>query len=304
MNKIAVQTGGTEKLYGTAEAYGRIKDWGFDAVDANIDHVLSGGNITKNDIPELLIKGGRECMELFKPWRDGAKTYGVDNFQAHAPFPSWVAGEAEINGKMIEVLKNTIRACDYIDCRRLIIHPFFAGYDKMLSFEDEWALNLESYAKLIPVAKENGVTICLENMFTAFKGKIIAACCSNPVLACKYVDELNALAGENVFGFCLDTGHALLCGLDIRQTMLTLGKRICAFHIHDNNGTSDQHLAPYMGVLDWQRFIEGLRLIGYKDTLSFETFNVWNVVDNEVIDHMMRFIYDCGVMFSRRAELQ
>ena len=63
MNKIAVQTGGTEKLYGTVEAYGHIREWGFDAVDANIDHVLSGGNITKKNIPEVLMKGGRAGME-------------------------------------------------------------------------------------------------------------------------------------------------------------------------------------------------------------------------------------------------
>ena len=301
MNKIAVQTGGTEKLYSVKEAYRRIRDWGFDAVDANIDHVLSGGNITKGMIPPVLIKGGRECMDLFKPWAEGAKEAGIENYQAHAPFPSYVADNPDVNADMIEVLKNCIRACDTMDCRNLIIHPFFLGYDKQLSARDEWDLNIESYAKLIPVARECGVTICLENMFSGFRGKIYAACCSNMVTAANYVDELNRLAGSETFGFCLDTGHALICGLDIKQCMLTLGKRIHAFHIHDNNGLNDQHLAPYMGVLDWNRFVEGLKEIGYDATLSFETFNVWNTVDNEVMDNMMRFIADCGRMFARRA---
>ena len=61
MNKIAVQTGGTEKLYSVKEAYKRIRDWGFDAVDANIDHVLPCNDIGKGTIPETLIRGGRDC---------------------------------------------------------------------------------------------------------------------------------------------------------------------------------------------------------------------------------------------------
>ena len=300
MNKIAVQTGGTEKLYSVKEAYKRIRDWGFDAVDANIDHVLPCNDIGKGTIPETLIRGGRDCMALFDPWKEGAQEAGLDNYQAHAPFPSCIVDDSLKNSQMIEVLKNVIRASDYIGCRNLIIHPFFFGYDRQLRAEDEWDLNIESYSKLIPTARECGVTICLENMFSGFRGKIYAACCSNMTTAAKYVDELNAIAGSEVFGFCLDTGHALLCGLDIEQCMLTLGKRIHAFHIHDNDGLNDKHLAPYMGILDWNRFMRGLKEIDYTGTLSFETFNVWNTVDLRVMDTMMRHIAACGRLFAAK----
>ena len=144
------------------------------------------------------------------------------------------------------------------------------------------------------------VTICLENMFTSYKGKIYAACCSEIDTACRMIDELNRIAGEKLFGFCLDSGHMLLCGLDAKETVLKLGKRISAFHLHDNDGRNDQHLAPYMGILDWNRLIEGIKVIGYDATLSFETFNVWNVVDTEVMTSMMKYISECGRMFARR----
>ena len=305
MAMIGVQTGGLTRLYGIDGAYRAIRDAGFDAADVNLDELLGYRDILDQKRPAVF--GGAFEESWFRPYRDAAEKYGIVNAQAHAPFPSWVAdfeGTSDYNDYLLHVMEITIAGCASIGCKKLVIHPFFGTYEHMLSEEAEWELNKERYARLIPAAKRWGVTILLENMFVRHRGKIYQACCSDFHQAARYVDELNGLAGEKVFGFCLDTGHALLCGLDIRQTMLTLGKRICAFHIHDNNGTSDQHLAPYMGVLDWQRFIEGLRMIGYKDTLSFETFNVWNVVDNEVIDHMMRFIYDCGVMFSRRAELQ
>ena len=309
MNKISVQTAGPETILGIDETYRLIKEWGFDAADANIDHVLGYGAICENRIPEVLIKGGKECMDLFRPWGEMAKKYGIENYQAHAPFPSFIRsiGKPEhdkaVNESMLAVLENTIRGCEIINCHNLIIHPFFAGYDTQLSPEDEWNLNIESYSKLIPAAKNAGVTICLENMFMGRKGKIYAACCSDITKACEYVDTLNAISGEKTFGFCLDTGHALLCGLDIKQTMIELGDRICAFHIHDNDGKDDLHIAPYMGVLDWNRFVEGLKAINYDKTLSFETFNVWNKIDTEVVPDIMRFIARCGRMFAKRAAM-
>lgn len=305
MNKIAVQTGGPEEVFGVDETYRKVKEWGFDAVDANIDHLLSGGDIRKNIIPEILVSGGKDCMDLFTPWADAAKKYGIDNYQAHSPFPSYILEEndacKETNKKMIEVLKNMIRGCDKMNCRNLIIHPFFLGYNDYPSVEEEWNVNIDSYSKLIPVAKEYGVTVNLENMFAGYRGKMYAACCSDITVACKYIDTLNSLAGEKLFGFCLDTGHALLCSLDIKRTMVELGDRITAFHIHDNDGRNDQHLAPYMGVLDWNRFMEGLKAIKYDRTLSFETFNIWNVVNRGVIDEMMRYIAKCGRMFAEAA---
>lgn len=304
MIKISVQTGGPVTYYGIDEGYRKIREWGFDAVDANIDQLMTGKEIRENSFSDLFVKGGDDFMDLFTPYAEAAKKYGIDNYQAHAPFPSYIYPEnadSDFNARMIEVLKNMIRGCDKIGCRNLIIHPFFAGYDHLLRPEEEWELNIESYGKLIPAAKEYGVTVNLENMFTSHKGKIYAACCSDIALSCKYVDELNALAGEKCFGFCLDTGHLLLCGIDVKNAMLTLGSRITAFHMHDNNGIADEHIAPFSGILDWDRFVDGLREIGYDRTISFETFNVWRRGRIEVMDETMKLIAKTGRAFAEAA---
>lgn len=44
--------------------------------------------------------------------------------------------------------------------------------------------------------------------------KIYSAICSDIPEACVYIDKLNEIAGEKLFGFCLDTGHLNLLGLD------------------------------------------------------------------------------------------
>lgn len=305
--KIAVQTGGPSERMGLDAAYRLIRETGFDAVDANVDHLVTGADIRAKRIPNVLVNGSdAEIAELMRPWGDAAKKYGLDNYQAHAPFPSFIPDGRDdgYNDCIVKMLKRVIVGCDAIDCRNLIVHPFFLGYNDQLTPEEEWNVNIEMYSRLIPEAKKYGVTVCLENMFTSHRRKIYAACCSDIHTACRYVDALNDIAGEKCFGFCLDTGHLLLAGLDVKNAMVELGDRISAFHVHDNNGAEDQHLAPYMGILDWDRFAEGLKAIGFDRTLSFETFNIWNVVDNEVAPGMMRFISETGRMFARRAEAQ
>ncbi len=305
MIRIAVQTGGPQSRFSMDETYRKIRDWGFDAVDANVDMLLPGSEIKSGNIPELLVRGGKDCMELFRPWAEASKKYSLDNYQAHAPFPSYVFpedGDTSVNTRMIEVLKNTIRGCDVMNCRNLVIHPFFPGYSHWLTPGEEWELNMNNYAKLIPTAKEYGVTINLENMFVTYNGMRYAACCSDIALACKYVDELNTLAGEKCFGFCLDTGHLLLSRIDVKNAMITLGSRITAFHVNDNDGIIDGHTAPYTGLLDWDRFVEGLKAIRYDKTMSFETFNVWNKALPETMDDMMRFIAKTGRTFAEKAK--
>lgn len=305
MMKIAVQTGGPEERLGVDATYRLVKEAGFDAVDANIDHLVSGRDLHDRKIPEIFLTGSdKECAKSFLPWKEAAEKYGIDNYQAHAPFPSYVYDEnnEEYNDQILTMLKRMIMGCDVMNCRNLIIHPFFLGYEQQLDPEKEWEINVDRYSRLIPEAKKYGVTINLENMFMAKRGKIYAACCSDITTACRYVDTLNGIAGGKQFGFCLDTGHLLLVGLDVKNAMIELGDRITAFHVHDNDGAHDQHLAPYMGVLDWNRFVEGLKAIGYNKTMSFETFNIWNVMDEEIAPKMMKFIAECGRTFARRAE--
>ena len=50
-----------------------------------------------------------------------------------------------------------------------------------------------------------------------------------------------------------------------------LGSNLKAVHIHDNNMRSDQHLPPYCGKLQLDRFIEGLIAINYQGAFTFES---------------------------------
>ncbi len=309
MFKLAVQSGGIEEAYGIDGAYKLIKETGFEGVDANVDHLFGTARVrAKEEIPSFFRKGAdeRDLLEAFRPWKEAAEKYGLENYQAHAPFPSILQTalpeDAEYNEAILELLRRTIIGAAYIGCRNLIIHPFYYNYENQSSPEEEWELNRKNYLRLAKTAKEYGVTVCLENMFRSYRNKRIAATCNSPEEAVSYVDRLNEAVDSRLFAFCLDTGHALLAAIDLKKFIVKLGDRIECFHVHDNDGISDQHFGPYMGVQDWNRLIEGLAEIRFRKTMSFETFAVWNRVDRELCPDFLKMIEKTGRFFDKKAE--
>ena len=160
MIQIGVQTGGIEEAHGIDGAYRLIHEAGFDAADANIDHLYSYQAIMGHQKMPVFDASDKDCVEYFRPWKEAAEKYGIDNYQAHAPFPSYIRDESgEQNDYMIQALKKCIIGCDYMNCRRLIIHPFFLGYHEQMDPQTEWDVNIERYSRLIPEAKKNGVIV-------------------------------------------------------------------------------------------------------------------------------------------------
>ena len=88
--KIAVQTGGPEERYGIKDAYRVIAEAGFDAVDANVDHLFRWDDIMQKKITACFLGGEKTCLEAFHPWKEGAEAAGIENYQAHAPFPTYI----------------------------------------------------------------------------------------------------------------------------------------------------------------------------------------------------------------------
>lgn len=299
--KICVQTSPLDDKFGIDEAFRMIHDAGFDAVDYNIDHFMPYSDIVNGNLLPIYEAGEEALLEYARPYKEAAAKYGVTFNQMHAPFPTYA--ENQVGSDMVmRCIKGCIRVAGYLDCKYVIVHPAFLGYDRQLDSKTEWDLNISRYSELIPYAKKYGVVICLENMFTGFNGKIYGACCSDMASANRYIDALNEIAGEKLFGFCFDVGHALLIGREIYSAIMEIAPNLVALHIHDNNGVSDQHISPYMGVMDWDRFVKALRDAGYRNALSFETFNTINVVDDELAFEALRFTAAAGRLFAKRIE--
>lgn len=307
--KVSVQTGDWyDELFGGDEraddAFHFIRECGFDTLDYNLDHTLLGNTIVNGTLNHFYDAGEKELLDRYRPVKEAMKRHNISFGQAHAPFPLHVEGADDVNAYLIQMIEKECAICRYLECPALVVHPYSCA-DK----EKEKEINLAMYRKMIPAGKKYGVTLCLENMFRFENGHATAGACGEAAEACWYIDTLNKEAGEDIFGYCFDVGHANLSSRNIRQELRTLGHRLTILHIHDNDGLFDLHQIPYTQhtsgqktCTDWESFIEGLRDINYKGTLNFETFAALKNIPHELIPSMLKLTYEIGCYFKKRIE--
>lgn len=105
-------------------------------------------------------------------------------------------------------------------------------------------------AKLNDICIREGVNLLVENLAYGHGLKTL----------CDQQDFLSIFDHNKDLHCIVDTGHAILGGIDIYEVQKTLGDRLQAYHIHDNDGKEDCHQRIQTGVIDWNRFAEGARL--------------------------------------------
>lgn len=213
--------------------------------------------------------------EYITPQVNAMKRHGITVAQTHAPFPVALKGKDSFNAYTLDAIKKCIYFTKCLGCDKIVVHPYHEA-TKVGSAEQR-KINIAFYTELIPDAKKYGVKILTENMWVT-RGSICDSACGDPYEAVDYIDTMNKIAGEELFGFCFDVGHATLCGHNLRNTLDVLGSRVMALHIHDASKIADLHVMPYTQCnnsgtapsTDWKGFIEGLRDIGYKGDINFE----------------------------------
>ena len=292
----------TSNLFTTAENTSKyapiFKAAGFDAVDYNFDSLFTPTNVRNGDNFQLLDRPKEEYIAYFKEISDILAENGITVGQTHAHFSTLIAaGDKERNEYLLELLKKEIECTAAMGAKFIVIHPICMGYNNTYTWDMERAENMEMYTALINTLKEYDVVCCLENMWGIFNGKIIASACGNMIEAANYIDTLNEIAGEERFGFCFDVGHAVVCSVDPVRSLILLGDRVKALHLHDVDINKDSHTAPFRGVVDWDGLMKTINQIGYKSTLNFEASNCWNTIPYELYPSAIKNLGDIGKYF-------
>ena len=298
MLEIGIQSAHWYKSTDPTGSFRFIKECGFEAVDFNMDQYINVKKAAAEGIYPTIFDGDTaEVLEFFKPLKEASEETGVIISQMHAPFPVWFNDNPQLNEHMRMVLDKCFAICEYIGCPAIVVHPVL-GEDH----DSEIAANMALYRSLIPLIKKyTGVKICLENLFQTVAKRVINGRFSIPSELCAAIDTLNAEAGGDFFGCCLDVGHANLTKASLKDFVKQLAHRLTILHIHDNNGEYDQHTIPYACLsvgstptCDWDGFVDGLKDIGYTGVLSFETFRIYHVLPASVIPEALRLISAIG----------
>ena len=296
---IGVQTDGAVDRLGLDAGLAAIKAAGFEALDFNL-------NVTwaqlKAPGPLEFYADDASFTAYVEEVKAAVKKHGLVFGQFHATAPTWMRNNEHAAEKARFGVIKSIEMCAACGCDKIVVHPNMDGnMMDPLPKKEEWELNIAFYSSLIPLLRQYGITCCLENMWgwdNSTSRKIYGSVCADMNEAVRYIDTLNEIAGEKLFGFCLDTGHLVILGGDLYEAVYTLGDRLVALHIHDNDGRGDDHSAPYIGgVTLWNRFLLALRETGYKGNLSFETAGAVRCFPNELIPSALKLLGDTANYF-------
>jgi len=138
--------------------------------------------------------------------------------------------------------------CGAIGGSQVVFHPGY--YDSESNFSRTRAIDhcFESLDSLVRVAKPLGLTVAFENI-------------ASPSSAL-FTQEEFAVALNGVDGcvkYLLDVGHANMNAWDIPKTVEAIADRLCAFHLHDNDGRGDAHQTICTGTIDWTNTFAAMR---------------------------------------------
>lgn len=290
-----------------------LKETGFDYCDFSLNKYLLNTDLYKERLNKFFDASADEFKEYFRPHKEAAAEAGIIINQMHMPYPVYVPGaDRGVNDYLLhDVAPKSMDICAFFECPVIVIHGF--KLRKHLGSEEaEWERTEEFLDSILPAAAENGVTVCIENLYNGVNGHMTEGPGSDADLSAERIDRINERYGAEVLGFCFDTGHANLLGIDMRRFINVLGKRIKVLHIHDNDGVADLHQLPFTFTrtrenkpsTDWDGFLKGLVDIDFDGVLSFETAPVLSSFPEEMKPEVLRLISATGRHFGRILSLE
>lgn len=309
--QIGVQTKNVVYDSNPGEGFEMLKRSGFTCADFSLNSYLLNSSLYKFERNDFFSMSDTELENFFRLHRDGAEKAGIWINQMHMPYPNYVPGaEKEFNDYLWHVVApKSMKICAFFGCRNMVIHGFKLAYH-LGSEEAEWQQTAGFLDLLSPMAKEMGITVCIENLYTGIGGHMVEGPCCNARKAAERIDGFNDKYGAEVLGFCFDTGHANLVGIDFEEFITTLAHRLKVLHIHDNDGIQDLHQIPYTftktrentSSTDWDGFLKGLKKIKFDQVLSFETAPVLTAFPDALKQKTLRFIADIGEYFCEEVQ--
>ena len=305
MLKLGIQTQHILKDDNLVEGFQMIRNAGFDCVDFSLHQYLLNVDIYQGRLNNFFDQSIDELEKFFQQHKSAAENAGIKIHQMHMPYPVFV--EMSKNNDYLEKVMavKSLQICSFLNCKYIVIHGIkltnFIGSEEL-----EWQQTRSFLEKLAPLARELNIIMCVENLYNSTAKHLTEGPCCNAKKMIERIDQFNDKFKAEVLGFCFDTGHANLLGLDFEKFITILGDRLKVLHIHDNDGVRDLHQVPFTfskhrenpSTTDWNGFINGLKNIHFDKVLNFETGSVMNAFPQELKQDVLIFLAKIGKYFA------
>lgn len=224
--------------------------------------------------------------------RNLAEKLGIRFNQAHGLIFNYFE-----NSEKTEYLKmmahRVMEACHLLGISRIIYHPEVpAGLREAKDIEGCRIANASFLVCEAEKAAAYNLDIAVENMFITKRtdGTEYWRYCSSPE---ELIDLVNTINRPNVC-VCMDVGHAHIMKENLGDSISQYGSLLQALHIADNDRSSDQHLMPFHGSIDWKNLMRGLAINHYAGEFTYEIHKSTINMPAQLRPLMLRENYEVG----------
>ncbi|HMF78736.1 MAG TPA: sugar phosphate isomerase/epimerase family protein [Bryobacteraceae bacterium] len=191
----------------------------------------------------------------------GLPIHSVMNMD-HWKYP-FSSADPSVVEKSLEGARVSIRNAHLWGADTVLLVP--GVVDAHTSYRDAYTRSQAALRKLIPLAEELNVTLCLEEVWNKFL--------LSPLEFARYVDEFESPRVRAYF----DVGNVVLYGYP-QDWIRILGKRIAKLHIKDfafrRDAGTKKLVASWValgdGDIDWNSIYDALKETGYQGTATVE----------------------------------
>ena len=189
----------------------QIAEAGFKYIEISIAH--------KSGLAEM---NDEDVVAMMTTKRNQAAANGLTGWSIRLPFEDkvWtnIGGEESIRRQSIENIMRVLTLCNKAipECKNYVLH---ASKGTLTPRSESVAQARKSLAEMLPVAKQMGVRLCVENLVGSL---------------CPTIEEMGAtIDGVEDAWVTYDIGHANCVGIDVIEFLKFIGPRLGTVHMHD-----------------------------------------------------------------------
>lgn len=157
--------------------------------------------------------------------------------------------------------RHVVMHCGHRDAGRHVPPFHFFGENATPEAVNERMLRLSAdlMRRACKLAEEYGITIYTENLMN-----------SQLIQDVEVLNRYLKLVDCDNLKLVFDVGHSFVTGHDIPKEVHLAGANLHHLHLHDNDGTGDQHACIGDGKIDYAAFVKALQEINYPGIYMLE----------------------------------
>lgn len=177
----------------------------------------------------------------------------------HAPFMDLCPGAVDSGVREITIRRfnQVLDIAEVLNPVGIVLHSGYEKWKYDLKPQLWLDKSLETWRPLNARAESMGVKLAIENIFEDEPSNLVML--------------MEAMGSDN-FGICFDTGHCnLFSSIPVPEWLKCLKDYIVELHLHDNDGSSDQHKPIGDGIFDFDWFFKEVKDISCVHTIEAHT---------------------------------